>query len=57
MNSISDLFDASDRGDPAAARALFAALYDELHELAARQLRDEQRDSLPFLLHEPFDDH
>jgi RNA polymerase sigma factor (TIGR02999 family) len=39
MNSISDLFDATDRGDPAASRALFAALYDELHALAARQLR------------------
>jgi len=39
MNSISDLLDATHRGDADAARALFAALYDELHGLAARQLR------------------
>lgn len=39
MKSIGELFDATDRGDPIASRALFAALYDELHELAARQLR------------------
>ena len=57
MNSISDLFDATDRGDPVAARALFAALYDELHELAARQLRKSGGDitlGTTTLLHEAY---
>lgn len=57
MNSIGDLFDATDRGDPVAARALFAALYDELHELAARQLRRAGGDitlGTTTLLHEAY---
>jgi RNA polymerase sigma factor (TIGR02999 family) len=35
---IADLIASTDRGDPAAAQALFAALYDELHRLARREL-------------------
>jgi RNA polymerase sigma factor (TIGR02999 family) len=57
MNAIGDLFDASDRGDPEAARALFAALYDELHALAARQLRRAGGDitlGTTTLLHEAY---
>ena len=57
MGSIGDLFDATDRGDPIAARALFAALYDELHELAARQLRRAGGDitlGTTTLLHEAY---
>ena len=57
MSSIGDLFDATDRGDPVAARALFAALYDELHELAARQLRRAGGDitlGTTTLLHEAY---
>ena len=57
MGSIGDLFDATDRGDPVAARALFAALYDELHELAARQLRRSGGDitlGTTTLLHEAY---
>ncbi len=38
MATISELAQASDQGDGAAARALFAALYDELHSLAEQQL-------------------
>lgn len=55
--SIGDLFDATDRGDPVAAHALFAALYDELHELAARQLRRAGGDitlGTTTLLHEAY---
>jgi RNA polymerase sigma factor (TIGR02999 family) len=57
MESITDLFDATDGGDPVAARALFAALYDELHELAARQLRGTGGDitlGTTTLLHEAY---
>jgi len=57
MKSIGDLFDATDRGDPVASRALFAALYDELHELAARQLRRAGGDitlGTTTLLHEAY---
>ena len=57
MSSIGELFDATDRGDPVAARALFAALYDELHELAARQLRRSGGDitlGTTTLLHEAY---
>ena len=39
--TIADLIASSDRGDPAAAEALFAALYRELHQLARRQLARE----------------
>jgi RNA polymerase sigma factor (TIGR02999 family) len=36
--SIADLIASTDGGDPAAAEALFAALYRELHQLARREL-------------------
>ncbi len=36
--TISALIDSAGRGEPAAAEALFAALYEELHRLADRQL-------------------
>jgi RNA polymerase sigma factor (TIGR02999 family) len=36
--SIADLIVSTDGGDPAAAEALFAALYRELHQLARREL-------------------
>ena len=39
--SIADLIASTDGGDPAAAEALFAALYRELHQLARRQLARE----------------
>ena len=57
MKSIGELFDATDHGDPAASQALFAALYDELHELAARQLRRAGGDitlGTTTLLHEAY---
>lgn len=57
MKSIGELFDATDRGDPVASQALFAALYDELHELAARQLRSAGGDitlGTTTLLHEAY---
>lgn len=37
-SSLSSLISAADSGDPAAAEALFAALYSELHRLAKREL-------------------
>jgi RNA polymerase sigma factor (TIGR02999 family) len=39
--TVADLIASSDAGDPAAAEALFAALYRELHQLARRQLARE----------------
>jgi len=39
--SIAELIASSDGGDPAAAEALFAALYRELHQLARRQLASD----------------
>jgi RNA polymerase sigma factor (TIGR02999 family) len=36
--TIEELIASTDRGDPAAAEALFAALYRELHQLARREL-------------------
>lgn len=36
--TISALIDSAGNGEPAAAEALFAALYEELHRLADRQL-------------------
>jgi len=57
MNSIVDLLNATDRGDPDASRALFAALYDELHELASRQLHHAGGDitlGTTTLLHEAY---
>ena len=38
MATIEDLVAATQRGDPAARKALFAALYDELHRLARREV-------------------
>jgi RNA polymerase sigma factor (TIGR02999 family) len=37
-STISSLIDAAERGDSSATEALFAALYDELHRLARREL-------------------
>jgi RNA polymerase sigma factor (TIGR02999 family) len=37
--TITTLMQAADSGEDGAARALFAALYDELHRLAKRELR------------------
>lgn len=39
--SISALFGAAEKGDPAAASALFDALYSELHRIARRELRGQ----------------
>lgn len=36
--TITSLIASAESGDPAAAEALFAALYDELHRVAAREL-------------------
>jgi RNA polymerase sigma factor (TIGR02999 family) len=55
--TIADLIASSDAGDPAAAEALFAALYRELHQLARRQLaKDGGQLSLgaTTLLHEAY---
>ncbi len=55
--TIADLIASSDGGDPAAAEALFAALYRELHQLARRQLaKDGGQLSLgaTTLLHEAY---
>jgi RNA polymerase sigma factor (TIGR02999 family) len=55
--TIADLIASSDGGDRAAAEALFAALYRELHQLARRQLaRDGGQLSLgaTTLLHEAY---
>src|SRR5690349_9451528 len=40
-DSISALFGAAERGDPAAASALFDALYSELHRIARRELKGQ----------------
>lgn len=56
---LSSLLAAADRGDPAAAETLFAALYAELHRLAQRQLRRAGSDltlGTTSLLHEAFVD-
>ena len=37
-SSVSSLISAAERGDQAAAEALFCALYEELHRLAKREL-------------------
>ena len=36
--TVAELIEAADRGDRPAAEALFAALYDELHRMARREL-------------------
>ena len=36
--TLTSLFESAERGDPAAAEALFAALYAELHRMAKREL-------------------
>jgi RNA polymerase sigma factor (TIGR02999 family) len=55
--TIADLIASSDAGDPAAADALFAALYQELHRMARRELA-RQGDGLSLgattLLHEAY---
>ena len=55
--TIADLIASTDRGDPAAAEALFAALYRELHQLARRQLAEGRRPlslGATTLLHEAY---
>lgn len=39
MTTIEELAAATQQGDPAASKALFAALYGELHRLARREVR------------------
>ena len=39
MTSLATLFDRSDAGNAQASHQLFAALYDELRQVAERQLR------------------
>jgi RNA polymerase sigma factor (TIGR02999 family) len=54
---ISELIRNADTGDAAAAAALFAALYDELHSIAARELRRSGSDltlGTTTLLHEAY---
>jgi RNA polymerase sigma factor (TIGR02999 family) len=57
LNTLSELVASAERGDPAAAEALFAALYAELHRLASRELMRSGRGvtlSATTLLHEAF---
>jgi len=54
---IGELLRSADTGDAAAATALFTALYDELHSIAARELRRGGRDltlGTTTLLHEAY---
>ena len=54
---IGELIRSADTGDPAAATALFTALYDELHAIAARELRRSGNDltlGTTTLLHEAY---
>jgi RNA polymerase sigma factor (TIGR02999 family) len=55
--SISSLIRSAESGDPAAADALFTALYAELHRMAERQLARSARDmtlGTTTLLHETY---
>ena len=56
MPNITDLVSAADRGDGSAAKALFAALYQELHGLAEHHLRGRSDLTLgtTTLLHEAY---
>lgn len=57
MSSVASLFDRSDAGDSIASGQLFAALYEELHQLAERLLRREggqQTLGTTTLLHETY---
>jgi len=56
VDSISALFEAAGKGDPAAASALFEALYSELHRVARRELRRQGAMGLgtTTLLHESY---
>src|SRR5689334_10437688 len=54
---IGELIRSADTGNAAAATALFAALYDELHSIAARELRRSGSDltlGTTTLLHEAY---
>ena len=42
--SYEQLLEAAGRGDGASGKALFAALYSELHAIAERELRRSQPD-------------
>lgn len=55
--TLNTLFTAAEGGDPSAADALFAALYEQLHRLAQRQLARDASDltlSTTTLLHEAY---
>jgi RNA polymerase sigma factor (TIGR02999 family) len=55
--TLSSLIVSADRGDPAAADALFSALYAELHRMAQRQLARNASDmtlGATTLLHEAY---
>jgi RNA polymerase sigma factor (TIGR02999 family) len=55
--AITELFTNAERGDPAASKDLFAALYDELHRLAERHLARSSPDlslGTTTLLHEAY---
>ncbi len=57
MNTLSELVASAERGEVAAAEALFEALYAELHRLASRELMRNGRGvtlSATTLLHEAF---
>ncbi len=54
---IGELIRSADTGNPAAAAKLFAAMYDELHRIAARELRRSGSDltlGTTTLLHEAY---
>jgi RNA polymerase sigma factor (TIGR02999 family) len=55
--SLTSLFASAERGDPAASEALFAALYNELHRLARRELGQRGHNltlGVTTLLHEAY---
>jgi RNA polymerase sigma factor (TIGR02999 family) len=55
--SLTSLFESAERGDAAAAEALFAALYSELHRLARRELANRGGNvtlGVTTLLHEAY---
>lgn len=54
MADITELIGKARSGDRGASERLFAALYDELHQLAAVQLRGEREMRTTSLVHEAF---
>ena len=55
MADITELLGKARGGDRAAADGLFAALYNELRQLAAGQLRGEDRERATSLVHEAYE--